>query len=124
MSLKLTYVSQLTAAETLTTNVVDSPAPVVNHSGFNTTLSLDGASTPPVSLMASATVPKTAEMMKAAEKTFEPVTYDGAGHGFMRAGDAPPPPADADQKMKDAYAGNKKARDEAWKRWKALLKKM
>ena len=27
--------------------------------------------------------------MKAAGKTFEPVTYDGAGHGFMRAGEAP-----------------------------------
>jgi carboxymethylenebutenolidase len=71
-----------------------------------------------------ATVPKTVEMMKAAGKTYEPVTYDGAGHGFMRAGDAPPPPADADQKVKDAYAGNKKARDEAWTRWKALLKKL
>jgi carboxymethylenebutenolidase len=71
-----------------------------------------------------ATVPKTAEMMKAAGKTYEPVTYDGAGHGFMRAGDAPPPPADADQKVKDAYAGNRKARDEAWTRWKALLKKL
>ena len=27
--------------------------------------------------------------MKAAGKTYEPVTYEGAGHGFMRAGDAP-----------------------------------
>jgi len=71
-----------------------------------------------------ATVPKTAEMMKAAGKSYESVTYDGAGHGFMRAGDAPPPPADAEQKVKDAYAGNKKARDEAWTRWKALLKKL
>jgi carboxymethylenebutenolidase len=71
-----------------------------------------------------ATLPKTIEMMKAAGKTFEPVTYEGAGHGFMRAGETPPPPADADQKMRDAYAGNKKARDEAWVRWKGLLKKM
>ena len=71
-----------------------------------------------------ATVPKTIEMMKAAGKTFEPVTYEGAGHGFMRAGEMPPPPADADQKVRDAYAGNKKARDDAWTRWKALLKKM
>ena len=53
-----------------------------------------------------ATIPKTAELMKKAGKTFEPVTYDGAGHGFMRAGEAP-----------DANAANKKARDEAWKRW-------
>lgn len=71
-----------------------------------------------------ATLAKTTEMMKAASKTYEPVTYEGAGHGFMRAGDAPPPPAEADQKLRDAYAGNKKARDEAWTRWKALLKKV
>jgi carboxymethylenebutenolidase len=48
--------------------------------------------------------------MKAAGKKFEPVTYDGAGHGFMRAGEAP-----------DATAGNKKARDDSWVRWKGLL---
>jgi carboxymethylenebutenolidase len=71
-----------------------------------------------------ATVPKTMEMMTAAKKTFEIVTYDGAGHGFMRAGDAPPPGPGADQKATDAYAANKKARDEAWARWKALLKKL
>src|SRR3954449_4765501 len=71
-----------------------------------------------------ATLPKTIELMKAAGKTFEPVTYEGAGHGFMRAGETPPPPADADQKARDAYAGNKKARDEAWVRWRALLRKL
>ena len=71
-----------------------------------------------------ATVPKTMELMTAAKKNYDIVTYEGAGHGFMRAGDAPPPPADADQKAKDAYAGNKKARDDAWVRWKGLLKKL
>ena len=71
-----------------------------------------------------ATVPKTEELMKAAGKKYDVVTYEGAGHGFMRAGDAPPPAADADQKARDAYAGNKKARDEAWKRWKGLLGKL
>jgi carboxymethylenebutenolidase len=71
-----------------------------------------------------ATLPKTIELMKAANKTFEPVKYDGAGHGFMRAGETPPPPADADQKIRDAFAGNKKARDEAWVRWKGLLRKL
>jgi carboxymethylenebutenolidase len=71
-----------------------------------------------------ATVPKTMEMMTAAKKTYEIVTYEGAGHGFMRAGDAPPPAADADQKAKDTYAGNKKARDEAWVRWKGILEKL
>lgn len=59
------------------------------------------------------TVPGTAEAMKQAGKTFEPVTYEGAGHGFMRSGEAP-----------DATEPNKKARDEAWKRWLNALKKM
>jgi carboxymethylenebutenolidase len=56
------------------------------------------------------TIPQTKEDMAAAGKTYEPVTYEGAGHGFMRAGDAP-----------DASDANKKARDEAWDRWKKLL---
>jgi carboxymethylenebutenolidase len=51
--------------------------------------------------------------MKEAGKTYEPVTYDGAGHGFMRAGEGP-----------GAGEANKKARDEAWKRWKAILGKI
>jgi carboxymethylenebutenolidase len=59
-----------------------------------------------------ATVPATVAAMKAAGKTYEPVTYDGAGHGFMRAGEAP-----------DASAANKKARDDSWARWKSLLEK-
>lgn len=71
-----------------------------------------------------ATVPKSQELMKAAGKTYHVVTYEGAGHGFMRAGDAPAPAADADQKVRDAYSGNKKARDKAWTRWKGLLKKL
>ena len=37
---------------------------------------------------------------------------------------SPTTAADADQKAKDAYAGNKKARDESWTRWKAILKKL
>jgi len=61
----------------------------------------------------NATIPKSVELMKKASKTYEPVTYDGAGHGFMRAGEAP-----------DATPANKKARDEAWGRWKELLKKL
>ena len=56
------------------------------------------------------TIPQAKEDMAAAGKTYEPVTYEGAGHGFMRAGEAP-----------DASEGNKKARDEAWDRWKKLL---
>ncbi len=57
-----------------------------------------------------ATIPDTIAAMKAAGKTYDPVTYDGAGHGFMRAGETP-----------DATDANKKAREDAWKRWRGLL---
>jgi carboxymethylenebutenolidase len=57
-----------------------------------------------------ATIPDTIAAMKAAGKSYDPVSYEGAGHGFMRAGEAP-----------DASDANKKARDDAWKRWKSLL---
>ncbi len=59
-----------------------------------------------------AMIPDAITNMKAAGKAFEPVTYDGAGHGFMRAGEAP-----------DASDANKKARTDAWERWKSLLAK-
>jgi carboxymethylenebutenolidase len=59
-----------------------------------------------------AMIPDAIVNMKAAGKTFDPVTYDGAGHGFMRAGEAP-----------DAKEADKKARTEAWERWKILLAK-
>jgi carboxymethylenebutenolidase len=36
-----------------------------------------------------ATIPATTATMKADGKKYEPVTYEGAGHGFMRAGEAP-----------------------------------
>jgi carboxymethylenebutenolidase len=58
-----------------------------------------------------ATIPAAQEQMKAAGKAYEPVTYDGAGHGFMRAGEAP-----------DANEANRKARTEAWARWKEILR--
>lgn len=61
----------------------------------------------------SATVPTTKKMMKEAGKTYAPVIYEGAGHGFMRMGEAP-----------DATAANKKARDEAWTRLKKVLGKI
>jgi carboxymethylenebutenolidase len=58
-----------------------------------------------------ATIPTATEEMKELGKKYEPVTYEGAGHGFMRAGEAP-----------DATEPNKKARSEAWERWKTILK--
>lgn len=83
----------------------------------------------------NATLPKTIEVMTELKKTFDHVTYEGAGHGFMRAGDAPEPTAptpkgekEADdkaaadyQKQLTTFKGNKKARDEAWARWKKIL---
>ena len=59
-----------------------------------------------------ATVPATTDAMKGLGKKYEPVTYDGAGHRFMRAGEDPG----------DTNPANKKARDDAWARWKELLK--
>jgi carboxymethylenebutenolidase len=56
-----------------------------------------------------ATVPATKDQMKAAGKFFETVVYDGAAHGFMRAGEQP-----------DATEANKKARAAAWVKLKAL----
>ncbi len=60
-----------------------------------------------------ATVPKTTELMKAANKAYDPVSYEGAGHGFMRAGEAP-----------DAKPDDKAARAAAWKRELEILKKI
>jgi carboxymethylenebutenolidase len=57
-----------------------------------------------------ATIPETTEEMRTLGKKYEQVTYDGAGHGFMRAGEAP-----------DASDANSKARKDAWARWKVLL---
>ena len=61
-----------------------------------------------------ATLPATVAAMKAAGKTFDPVTYDGAGHGFMRAGEDP----------SNTVPGNKTARELAFARLVKLLKEM
>jgi len=61
----------------------------------------------------NASIPKATDQMKQAGKTYEPLTYEGAGHGFMRAGEAP-----------DANDANKRAREQAWQRWKELLAKI
>ena len=62
----------------------------------------------------TAAVPKSGELMKTAGKSFDPVIYEGAGHGFMRAGEDPA----------NTSEPNKKARDAAWQRWKEILKKI
>jgi carboxymethylenebutenolidase len=59
-----------------------------------------------------ATVPGTTAAMKAAGKKFDPVTYDGAGHGFMRVGEDP----------SNTAPDNKTAREQALTRLVRLLK--
>ena len=61
-----------------------------------------------------ATIPATTEAMKAAGKKYDPVTYEGAGHGFMRAGEDPA----------NTNAANKTARDQAFERLTSLLKSL
>ncbi len=59
----------------------------------------------------NATIPDTEKAMKAAGKSYEPVLYEGAGHGFMRAGQMP-----------DAQEPNVKGRNSAWERILKILK--
>jgi carboxymethylenebutenolidase len=59
----------------------------------------------------NSTIRNTNQMMQAAGKSYEPVIYDGAGHGFMRQGEEATNPEDP----------NRKARDDAWVRWKKIL---
>jgi carboxymethylenebutenolidase len=58
-------------------------------------------------------IPAAIEGMKAAGKSYDPVTYEGAGHGFMRGGEDPA-----------GKPEDKKARAEAWTRIKAILAKI
>jgi carboxymethylenebutenolidase len=58
----------------------------------------------------SATIPQAEADMKAAGKAYDPVVYDGAGHGFMRAGEAP-----------DANAADSAARAQGFRRLVTLL---
>jgi carboxymethylenebutenolidase len=59
----------------------------------------------------SGAVPTVEKRMKELDKKYEPVIYKEAGHGFMRQGEVATDPQSADRK----------ARDEAWERWKKLL---
>ena len=56
-------------------------------------------------------VPNVEKRMNQLGKKFEPVAYDGAGHGFMRQGEM----------TTDTNNADRNARDQAWERWKQLL---
>ena len=58
----------------------------------------------------TATVSQARKGMSALGKIYDAVIYKGAGHGFMRAGEAP-----------GATPANAAARKQAWVRWKVLL---
>jgi carboxymethylenebutenolidase len=60
----------------------------------------------------TSTVPDTTAAMKAAHKQYGPVIYEGAGHGFMRAGEDPAP---------TTTPANKQAREEGFARLTKLL---
>ena len=59
-----------------------------------------------------ATLAATKDQMKAAGKFYEPLTFEGAAHGFMQAGAKP-----------DATPADKKAWDQSWVKLKALRSK-
>jgi carboxymethylenebutenolidase len=61
----------------------------------------------------NATLPATEQAMKSLGKRYDPVVYQAAGHGFMRAGVAP-----------DATPANAKAHQDAWKRLLELIKSL
>jgi carboxymethylenebutenolidase len=61
----------------------------------------------------SGEVPKVADTMKELGKDYDPVIYEGAGHGFLRSGEAA-----------NASAADRKAHEEAWKRWREILGKL
>jgi carboxymethylenebutenolidase len=59
----------------------------------------------------SGEVPNVEKHMKELGKEYDPVTYEGAQHAFMRLGEIATDKSDA----------NRKAHDQAWERWKKLL---
>jgi carboxymethylenebutenolidase len=59
----------------------------------------------------NSTIPDTEKTMQAAEKTYVPVICQGAGHGFLRAG----------EQSTDDSDPNRKARNEGRERWKKIL---
>jgi carboxymethylenebutenolidase len=58
----------------------------------------------------NASIPDAEKKMKELSKEYDYVIYEGAGHGFMRSGEAD-----------EGSAENKKAREEGWKRIEKIL---
>lgn len=58
----------------------------------------------------NATIEESEKMMKNAGKFYEPVVYDGGGHGFMRSGQDP-----------EGSPENKKAREDALVRFRSIM---
>jgi len=65
----------------------------------------------------TSTVEPSKDKMKVAGKTYDPVIYEGAGHGFMRGGEDP-------TSNSATHAADVKARDEAWKELKEVMAKL
>lgn len=61
----------------------------------------------------NAGIPEVEGLMKKGSKSYQPVIYKGAGHGFLRAGEGP-----------DAKPDDVTARGDAWIRWKEILAKL
>jgi carboxymethylenebutenolidase len=61
----------------------------------------------------NATIENSLKMMENADMIYKPIIYKGAGHGFMRSGQAP-----------DASPENRKARDAAFKRMINRMKRI
>jgi len=61
----------------------------------------------------NATIEPTQANMEREKKSYEPMIYDGAGHAYMRRGDAP-----------DSDDANKTARDQSWERIVEILGKL
>jgi carboxymethylenebutenolidase len=65
----------------------------------------------------SGAVPATTDTMKAAGKKYEPVIYDGAGHGFMREGEDP-------GSTSPMHPANITAHDQGWQKMLSVLKSL
>ena len=61
----------------------------------------------------NSTIEKSKELMESSGKTYDYEIYEGAGHGFFRAGEA-----------KDASHANRQGRKQAWIRLEKILESL